>query len=349
MSAHAGSAGPAAGSRHNDKRRAVVLGALVVIAVMLLAGCSLPPPAGPANLRYRDPIFSGVTERDGIPYATADDIAGNPQTQTLDMYTPTGDTQTSRPAIVIVHGGGFRGGNSKNADMVLLAKSFAQRGYVAVSINYPLLAGTDICSKDNPPTQTCINAAFAAQHATQAAIRYLRANTSAYGVDPTRIAVEGASAGAVAALAVAVNAGDPGTDGNPGYSSNADAAISISGELPHSYATLYNSTDAPVLMFNGTADQTVPFQAGAQTAIDLNNAGVPIVFEALQGAGHVPFNTDGTLLVDQSVYFAYYLMHLDQAAGQPTAAVSAFKRQTAQMEKRYPRVARSLRREGRLP
>ncbi|MDQ6806504.1 MAG: alpha/beta hydrolase [Actinomycetota bacterium] len=316
---------PAAGSG----RRRVAVFVLAVPLILALAGCTLPAPAGVAPLRYRDAIFSNFTETDGIPYATAPDASGTTQSWSLDMYTPTGDTQTSRPGIVLVHGGGFRGGNSKNGAMVTLAKAFAQRGYVAVSINYPLLAGTDICSKDPTPTQTCINAAFAAQHAAQAAARYLRANTTRYGVDPTRIAVEGGSAGAVTALAVAVNSGDPGTDGNPGYSSQVQAAMAISGELPHSFADLYDPSDAPVLMFNGTADQTVPFAKGAQTAADLQTAGVPIVFEPLQGAGHVPFNTDGDTLVTQSVYFAYYFMHLDQAAGQPASAARLMKAQEA--------------------
>ncbi len=310
-------------------RRRVALFVFAVPLIVALAGCTLPAPAGIAPLRYRDAIFSNFTETDGIPYATAPDVSGTTQSWSLDRYTPTGDTQTSRPAIVLVHGGGFRGGNSKNGAMVTLAKAFAQRGYVAVSINYPLLAGTDVCSKDPTPTQTCINAAFAAQHAAQAAVRFLRANATQYGVDPTRIAVEGGSAGAVTALAVAVNSGDPGTDGNPGYSSQVQAAMAISGELPHSFAGLYDPTDAPVLMFNGTADQTVPFAKGAQTAGDLQTAGVPIVFEPLEGAGHVPFNTEGATLVTQSVYFAYYFMNLDRAVGQPASAARLTQAQEA--------------------
>ncbi len=333
---------------HAARRRRLVAFTLGLLGAVLLAGCSLSAPAGPPNLRYRDPIFSNVTEQAGIPYATADDAAGNPQTYALDMYTPTGDTQTSRPAIVLVHGGGFRGGTSTNNVMVGLADAFAQRGYVAVSINYPLLAAGHICAKENPPSQTCIDAAFAAQHAAQAAIRFLRANASTYGVDVNRIAVEGASAGAVTALAVAVNAADPGTDGNPNYPSNADAAISISGELPHNYASLYNSTDAPVLMFNGTADKTVPFSEGVQTAGDLYSAGVPVIFEPLNGAGHVPWGTDSTLLTDQSVYFAYYMMHLDQAVGQPPSARRELKRQEQKVERRYPGITSALRQQGRL-
>ena len=317
-----------------------------VVLASVLAGCSLPAPAGTAPLRYRDPIFPSVTEQDGLTYGSAPDASGTVQPLTLDMYTPAGDTRTGRPGIVIVHGGGFRGGTPKDHGVVVLANAFAQRGYVAVSISYPLLAAGHICSKENPPSSTCVNAALAAQHAAQAAVRWLRANAGAYRVDPNRVAVEGTSAGAVTALAVAVHSDDPGTDGTPGYSSAVQAAIAISGELPHSEAGLYDSSDSPVLMFNGTADPVVPFQAAVQTAADLYAAHVPIVFEALPGAGHVPFATDKTLLVDQSVYFAYYFLRLDAAAGQPTSAARAARLQRAPLAQRYPRVAARVRASG---
>lgn len=331
------------GARAARRWRLAGLGALACAA---LAGCTLPAPAGNAPLRYRDAMFA-VTEQDGLPYGTAPDASGNMQTLTLDMYTPTGDTQTSRPAVVLVHGGGFRAGNSKEGHLVRLANAFVQRGYVAVSINYPLLAGGHVCSQENPPSATCVAAALAAQHAAQAAVRWLRSGAATYGVDPTRIAVEGTSAGAVAALAVAVNASDPGTDGTPGYPSNVEAAIAISGELPHSYASTYNPTDAPVLMFNGTADQVVPFAAGVQTAGDLYAAGVPVVFEPLQDGGHVPFGTFAQQMIDQSIYFAYYFLHLDTAAGQPASARRALLRQETQLARQHPALAARLRARAR--
>ena len=42
--------------------------------------------------------------------------------------------------MIWAHGGGFCCGDKASADMPTLATYFAQRGYVAVSINYRLLA-----------------------------------------------------------------------------------------------------------------------------------------------------------------------------------------------------------------
>jgi acetyl esterase/lipase len=260
-----------------------------------------------------------------LPYGNAPDKSANPVTLTLDMYRPAGDTQTSRPAIVLVHGGGFVAGNSHNGAMVKMANAFAQRGYVAVSINYRLFGQKgEKCGTEAQPSQTCITAALTAQHDAQAAIRWLRANATTFGVDPTRIAVGGGAAGAATALAVAVNSTDPGTSGNPGFSSKVGAAISISGALPGTAAiAYYDRSDSPILMFSGTADTVVPYAVAQQTAADLQKAGITVVFEGLPGAGHVPFATQGTLMIAQSVNFAYDHLNLARAAGQATAAPTA--------------------------
>jgi dienelactone hydrolase len=176
-------------------------------------------------------------------------------------------------------------------------------------------------------------------------VRWLRANAGTYRVDPSRVAIEGTSAGAGTALAVAVNSGDPGTSGNPGYSSKVGAAVSISAEFPHSVAsTYYDPADSPILMFNGTADQVVPFQMAVQTALDLYDAKIPVVFEPLDGAGHVPFSTDGPLMIAQSVYFCYYLLDLGHAAGQPASAGTAVDRQVTRMLKQNPQLGARLKR-----
>jgi acetyl esterase/lipase len=302
------------------------LGIVSLLALGSTAAADVvPAPVGPAPIRYRDVIFPTLTVTPALTYGSAPDQSGNPVTLTLDMYRPTGDTQTSRPGIVLVHGGSFVGGNSHNGAMVTMAKAFAQRGYVAVSINYRLFNQTkEACGSEPEPSQNCVTAAITAQHDAQAAVRWLRRNAAAYGVDPARVAIGGGSAGAATALAVAVNSTDPGDSGSPGYSSRVGAAISISGALPGSVAKAsFDRADSPTLMFEGTADHTVPYGAAAATAAEMRAAGIPVVFETLQGGGHVPMKTFGDTIVTQSVNFAYDELNLARAAGQHTAAPAA--------------------------
>ena len=112
----------------------------VAALVVLAAGCAWPEitPPGTAPLRYRDPIFSAVTVTNGIAFGSAKNLANQTIDLALDMYRPTGDTVTSRPAIVWVHGGSFSGGSRGSLELVDEATTFAKAGYVNVSIDYRL-------------------------------------------------------------------------------------------------------------------------------------------------------------------------------------------------------------------
>ena len=192
--------------------------ALVAVLALVAAACDAPtteiPGAGP--LRYRDEIFTATTKTKDIVYGTAPDQTGVTKTLLLDLYTPTGDTVAARPAIVWVHGGSFKSGDKTSSLIVPEAQQFARLGYVSASINYRLVSGGCAIPYTRPE---CVQAMIDAQHDAQAAVRFLRANATTYGVDPTRIAIKGVSAGAFTALHVGFNSDDPGTSGNPDSSS----------------------------------------------------------------------------------------------------------------------------------
>ena len=65
-------------------------------------------------------------------------IEGQTVTLKMDIYQPTSDTVTARPAIVWVHGGSFCCGNKSSPEIVDKASVFAKKGYVTVSIDYRL-------------------------------------------------------------------------------------------------------------------------------------------------------------------------------------------------------------------
>jgi dienelactone hydrolase len=319
-----------------NRWRKALVALVAVVAIGLITGCTVPRPAGNSPLRYRDAIFSSVVLNSNIQYGTAPDANNNPVPLTLDLYRPPlSDTQTKRPALVWVHGGGFSGGDKTNTVPVDVANTFAKQGYVVVSINYRLLGPG--CTA-NPGMASCTVAALEAQHDAQAAVRWLRANAATYGVDPTRIGIGGESAGAITATLAGVRSDDPGDSGNPGSSSRIGAFVSISGGVPND--AFIDAGDTPGLLFHGTADTVVPSQWSIDTAVALLHAGVPAFLQLQEGAGHVPYAQYRDLFVEQTDYFLYDALDLAHARGQPVGAARAFDRRLVKLRKQYPRDAR---------
>ena len=277
----------------------------LALGATLLTGCTVPRPPGDGTLRYRDQVFSGVTATTDITYGSAPGADGNPVALKLDLYQPTGDAAAKRPALVWVHGGGFTMGDKSSGRA--RATFFAQLGYVAVSINYRLLS-PDGCGGNPNPTPVCQNAALEAQHDAQAAVRWLRANAATYRIDTSRIAMAGASAGAVTSVLAATHSDDPGTSGNPGFASDIRAAVSVSGGMPTN--ELIDAGDAPTLFIHGTEDRVVPVAWALQNAAAMYNLGILTVLEPLEGAGHGLPADYGALIGDQSDYFLFFAMDL---------------------------------------
>ena len=276
---------------------------LVVVGLALLAaGCIPPvtPPPGPAPLRYRDEIFSTVNTTTDVVYGSAPDPQGQPVSLKLDVYQPAGDTATSRPAIVWVHGGSFTGGSKTSPEIVAEATAFAKKGYFNVSIDYRLtgLSGQGILD---------------AQHDAQAAVRFLRANASTYHIDPNRIAIGGTSAGAITAENVAYNPEDPGTSGNPGFMSTVSAAVSLSGAKLMGGPII--AGEPPSLLFHGTNDPLVPYQWAVNTVNEAKAAGVDAFLITYQGEGHVPIGPPGRFqsIIDMTRNFLYIELDLAHA------------------------------------
>lgn len=115
---------------------------------------------------------------------TADIAYGPDAAHTLDVCAPvTGSTNL--PAVVLIHGGGWTGGDKSMMQGV--CDRFAENGMVAININYRLLDDT-VTPAINP---------YPAQLADpQLAVRWLRANAATYNVNPDAICTFGRSAGA---------------------------------------------------------------------------------------------------------------------------------------------------------
>jgi acetyl esterase/lipase len=237
------------------------------------AAAALPAAA---LLAFAGGAPAAVTEKLGVRYGSAVDFDGEREGLRLDLYRPPARSRP-RPAIIWVHGGAFISGNPRY--MTPYARAFAKRGYVSATISYRLADDGELSRVGFPA------AIRAAQHDAQAAVRWFRRHAAALGLDTRRIYIAGHSAGAITALEVAVSGGDPGRSGNPGYSSRVDAAIGIAGlVLDHDQL---DRRDAPMLLFHGTADDTVPYGGSTSLRAAARPVGLSCRLVTFPGGDHL--------------------------------------------------------------
>ena len=282
-------------------RRVFVCVALVPLAIVA-AGCEWPNvfPPGDAPVRYREPIFNGVTVKKNVTYGSAVNLSGETITLQLDMYQPAGDRVTSRPAIVWVHGGSFGCGSRTSPEIVDEAKTFSKAGYLNVSIDYRLESPGCSGSSSN-----CGQAIQEAATDAQTAVRFLRTNAATYGIDPNRIAIGGSSAGGITALNVGyASAEDP--------SASVRVAQSISGGKLSSSAI--SAGDAAALDFHCTTDPVVPYQFAVNTINAAKAQGLDAFLESWNETCHVPYTEHRQQILDQSRNFLWWEMDLAHAA-----------------------------------
>lgn len=239
-------------------------------------------PAASAEQRYVDPIFTATKTHADVVYGSSfNPTQGAMEEQELDVYEPVGDTETNRPAIVFTHGGSFISGNKGGG----YALPFAQRGYVAASINYRLRPGTVIFPDLFVEALTTgAEVIRDAQVDLQGAIRWMRAHAEELRIDPDRIIAVGASAGAITSLEAGFN---------PDTQPEADEQYEVPfGAVPNDVAAVVSISGAsdvrriepgapPVQLFHGTTDITVPFALAVETCagtIALGNKCEPVIW-----------------------------------------------------------------------
>lgn len=258
------------------------------LATLLLALLSIPAAAQRA-------VPEDVEVRRDVEYGVVGDVSLK-----LDVYRPKKRPEGLMPAIVWIHGGGWRQGDKNNAANAIAA---ARRGFFAVSVNYRL-------SGEAPFP--------AAIEDCKGAIRWVRATAKDWGVDPDRIGVWGSSAGGHLALLAGCADEAAGLEGKSGYakvSSRVQAVCSWFGpsdfskagavsedpvalflggtreEKPEAYAkaspvTYASKDDPPVLMVHGDRDTTVRLQQSEVMLKVLTEAGAKAELVTVRNAGH---------------------------------------------------------------
>ena len=112
---------------------------------------------------------------------------GSAPEQKADVYKPTQGTDGKRPALLLIHGGGWKGGSRKSVVRVY-AIPFLREGFVVASIDYRLSG---------------VAKAPAAVSDALEALKWFKSEAKRWNVDTDRVVVMGGSAGGHLALMAA--------------------------------------------------------------------------------------------------------------------------------------------------
>ncbi len=283
--------------------------------------CCLASTATAATL-YHDLLAFGVQQTSNIIYGSGPTNDGaTTMDLTLDLYRPTmiaTPVPATTPGIVLVHGGGFVGGDK--VDMAPLAQAYASLGYVVTSINYRMYNDLPPNSSPGPADgftpappgydtfadlQLGGNAINAAVDDASLAMQWMRDHAADYGIAADRIGIGGASAGAITSLLVGYN--------NPGYPPPT-VVLSFMGSM---YGTedAIQAGDPPALLYHGDVDTQVPYAGEVAVAARMTDVGVYHEFYVAPGVGHTLNEAifastfgDATLLQHNIDFLANYLV-----------------------------------------
>lgn len=228
---------------------------------------------------------------------------------TLDLYVPETPARRPIPVVVYFHGGGWVQGSSGSPSSVAFALEISAEGFAVACANYRLAPA---------------HRAPAAIEDAREAVRWIKANASAHGLDPSRVVAMGNSAGGHLALAVALARPEDGFD--PGARADApdasvfacvdlcgiaDVAAMIDRPDPALWAQVWTGRrdgpaqaalelarrcspirmvrpDAPpILLVHGDRDEDVPYEQSVRMERALREAGADAELATIEGAGHM--------------------------------------------------------------
>jgi acetyl esterase/lipase len=164
-----------------SRRRLLAAALAGLVAVLLLASCG-----GEGE---------GARTGEGASYTVQRDVDYGGPGLLLDAYLPT-DGAANRRAILMFHGGAWRGGN--RSSMAPFAIAAAERGMAAFTVGYRLDAPRAL-----PGELTD----------AQMAVNFVRTHAADFGVDPARIGALGSSAGGHLAALIGTTGQGPLTEG----------------------------------------------------------------------------------------------------------------------------------------
>ena len=234
-----------------------------LILLPLLTFTALAQQPKPAPTKLAPEVTASLEAHPGLVYARY----GQREMQ-LDLWKPKTASQPL-PAIICIHGGGWYKGERSN--MANLAQALAAKGFVTATISYRLSGE----AKFPAAIQDC-----------KAAVRFLRANASQYGINAKAIGVTGLSAGGHLAALLTTSGGVKELEGDGGHadqSSTVQAGIAMGAQSDLESARIGELSSKPddpfYRTFLGDSQAKVPqTYALASPRHHLDKADPPLLF-----------------------------------------------------------------------
>lgn len=276
----------------------------------------------------------GFERTSAVPFASRP--IGSPPSNLvlhLELYQPTGlGVPASRPAVLLIHGGGFVSGSRNEPALLEICERMARRGWTCVSIDYRLSGDDPVLDPAFAPIELGAQAVgfpeptavAAAVEDGWAAYQWMVGNSVALGVDPERIGVGGTSAGAGTSLLMAYVLDKIGIAPADSFG----AVFDMWGSLGVDPA-LIASSDAPLLIAHGELDGVVPVADALALQARAVAVGLPHEVHIVPGAGHgfdifTQNVAPGETVFDRFVAFFHEHVALEEVAPASVPALSPF-------------------------
>ena len=190
-------------------------------------------------------------------------IKGN-DTLRMDKYNVQ-DIDATKPCVIFVFGGGFKNGSRNEKHNVDYMHKLAQRGYVAVAIDYRLGMKEVKVSQEisEKLIETFKNSIHMAVDDLFDATVFVHSMADEWNISKEQIVINGSSAGAVTALQAAYLAAN-----NSPLASKLPSGFKYGGVISFAGAILADSSNPvwpatlpPMQIFHGDADKNVPYHS----------------------------------------------------------------------------------------
>lgn len=264
-----------------------------------------------------------------IPYL------GEGRAEKMDAYLPKQEFKRPLSVVIWIHGGGWIGGSKSAARELNICQTLAENGYAAFSIDYKLGQKTE--AKDGKDAEVTEVPWPQNIYDCKTAIRYIRKEAARFGIDPSRIAVSGGSAGAHLALVTGLTVNDAKLNEGDLYTDQSNAISCIidfygptvvegsrvdyfTGKT--SAETTANARIAspvhqvkkdspPVLVAHGTADKTTDIGFSQALVAKMKEVGTVHEYIEVPEAGH-SFHLQPKQMDLRPVVLAFLAKHLGE-------------------------------------